>query len=137
MTVHPGNLAGRPPMGQKKPRERQRKPRKALRKISRKRQKYLDSPERLAGLDHMAAVAMLPCLVCGCSGVEVHHEGKPRSDMKVLPLCPRHHKREYGPGAYHYSPRAFYALHGTSEALLKRVDEMLAAYEADCLGAWF
>ena len=137
MTVHPGNLAGLPPMGQKKPRDRQRKPRKALRKISRKRQKYLDSPERQKGLDYMGAVKMLPCLVCGCAGSEFHHEGKPRSDLKGLPLCPRHHRREFGPGAYHYSPRAFYALHGDSEALLKRVDELLAAYEADCLGTWF
>ena len=130
MTVHPGNLADLPPMGLK---DRDAKPRPRQRKPLRSKRKKATRVER----DHMGAVKMLPCLVCGCTGVEVHHEGKPRCNTRVLPLCPRHHKREYGPGAYHYSPSAFYAFHGTSEALLKRVDEMLAAYEADCLGAWF
>lgn len=75
---------------------------------------------------HMAAVAALPCLVCGVHGVEVHHEGKPRSDLRVLPLCPAHHRREFGPGAYHYSPKAFYAEHGDSKLLLAKVADMLA-----------
>jgi hypothetical protein len=46
--------------------------------------------------------------------------------MRVLPLCPKHHRREFGPGAYHYSKRAFYAAHGDSASLLARVAEMLA-----------
>ena len=75
---------------------------------------------------HMAAVAALPCLVCGVHGVEVHHEGKPRNDMRVLPLCPRHHRREFGEGAYHYSPRAFYEAHGDSKFLLAKVADQLA-----------
>jgi len=75
---------------------------------------------------HMAAVAALPCLVCGVHGVEVHHEGKPRSDMRVLPLCPRHHRREFGEGAYHYRPRAFYEAHGDSKFLLAKVADQLA-----------
>lgn len=75
---------------------------------------------------HMAAVAALPCLVCGRHPVEVHHEGKPRSDMRVLPLCPEHHRREFGPGAYHYSPRAFYEAHGDSKFLLAVVADQLA-----------
>ena len=37
----------------------------------------------------------------------------------------RHHRREFGSGAYHYSPRAFRELHGTDEALLKIVDDMI------------
>lgn len=86
---------------------------------------------------HMAAVAMLPCLVCNARPVEVHHEGTPRSNMRVLPLCAFHHRREYGPQAYHYSKRAFYDLHGTSEQLLARVAKMLAADEDDALGRWF
>ncbi len=130
MTVRFGNLAGLPPMGLKDldavktPRQRKRL------RSKRKKATAMES-------GHMGAVAGLPCLVCGCWPVEVHHEGKPRCNTRVLPLCPRHHRREYGSGAYHYSPSAFYVLHGTSEALLKRVDEMLAAYEADCLGTWF
>jgi hypothetical protein len=87
--------------------------------------------------EHMAAVAALPCIVCGCWPIEVHHEGKPRSNMRVLPLCPRHHRREFGLGAYHYSPRAFYAAHGSSEELLSRVDRMLAETDDETLGNWF
>lgn len=89
---------------------------------------------------HLSDVAGLPCLVCGRWPVEVHHDrpnGAPRDHMKVLPLCVSHHKREYGPGAYHYSPAAFYEAHGDSKALLKRVDEMIAAQEDQSLGEWF
>jgi hypothetical protein len=96
-----------------------------MRKRSPKREAYLASPERDAGKAHMAQVATLHCLVCGAWPVEVHHEAKPRSDMRCLPLCPPHHRREYGPQAYHYSPKAFYALHGTSEQLLERVQILL------------
>ena len=138
MTLHPGNLAGLPPMGlkgEKKPKAK----RQPLRKISRKKARYLASAERRDAEKHMAAVALLPCLVCGCWPVEVHHDhpSGPRDDTKVLPLCPRHHRREFGIGAYHYSPSAFYAAHGSHEDLLRRVTKLLAAQEADCLGEWF
>jgi hypothetical protein len=75
--------------------------------------------------EHMAHVAALPCLVCGAWPVEVHHEGTPRSDWRVLPLCARHHRREYGPGARHYSPKAFFAAHGTASEMLAQVAEMI------------
>jgi len=75
---------------------------------------------------HMGRVAGLSCLVCGAYAVEVHHEGKPRNDMNVLPLCPAHHRREYGPGAYHYSRRAFNEMHGSDDDLLARVAALLA-----------
>ena len=118
------DLAGRGPLGLKQPKvERSR--RKALPRVSKKRAAYLASNDRKLGLAHMEKVSRLPCIVCGAHPVEVHHEGKPRSDMHVLPLCPRHHRREYGAGAYHYSPRAFYALHGPSVALLARVQQMI------------
>ena len=100
--------------------------RKAVRAISKKRAAYLASPERQDGLMHMARVAILRCIVCGCHGVEVHHEGTPRSDFAVLPLCPQHHRREFGPGAYHYSPSAFYEEHGDRRMLLAKVADMLA-----------
>jgi hypothetical protein len=96
-----------------------------MRKRSRKRDAYLASQEREEGKAHMARVAQLPCLVCGAYPVEVHHMPDPRSDMRVLPLCARHHRAEYGPGAFHYSKPAFYAAHGSPEALLKRVEAML------------
>ena len=73
----------------------------------------------------MGRVAQLPCLVCGAHPVEVHHEGKPRSDFNCLPLCPRHHRQQFGPGAYHYSPKAFYEAHGSSAELLARVAKIL------------
>lgn len=130
------NLVGAPPLGQKAPKA-DKPPRKGLRRVSRKRAAYLRSAARDEGKRHMANVALLPCLVCGVYGVEVHHEGSPRSDMNVLPLCPRHHRREFGPGAYHYSKRAFYGAHGSSEALLARVDEMLRAADDSALGEWF
>jgi hypothetical protein len=120
------DLAGRGPLGLKQP-----KPPKAARKrvkpVSDKRAAYLASPERKAGKAHMAAVAQLPCIVCGAWPVEVHHEGFPRSDLNVLALCPPHHRREFGPGAIHYSPKAFYARHGSSDDLLARVAKLLAA----------
>ena len=136
MTARVGDLAGKGPLGQKaaKPEAKQRKP---MRRVSRKRAEYLASPERAEGKAHMANVAMLHCLVCGAWPVEVHHEGTPRSDKRVLPLCPRHHKREFGPGAFHYSKRAFYALHGSSDALLARVEQLLSASEDESLASWF
>ena len=118
------DLAGRGPLGQKPPKT-PRKARKPIPKISAKRKAYMASQARVDGLAHMARVAQMPCLVCGAWPVEVHHEGKPRSDMNVLPLCPAHHRREFGPGAYHYSPKAFYAAYGSSSDLLARVAKML------------
>lgn len=115
------------PLGLKQPKPNQAK-RKALPRVSKKRAAYLDSPEREAGKAHMARVARLYCIVCGAWPVEVHHEGKPRSDMMCLPLCQRHHRREFGPGSYHYSPKAFYAAHGPSSDLLESVRKMLNAF---------
>jgi hypothetical protein len=112
------DLAQRGPLGQKQPKAATK--RKAVRKVSAKRAAYLASDDRRAALEHMARIAQMPCLVCGAWPVEVHHEGKPRSDWNVLPICPRHHRREFGPGAYHYSPKAFYAIHGPSAELLAR-----------------
>jgi hypothetical protein len=118
------DLGQRGPLGQKKPKAERGK-KKGLPRVSKKRAAYLSSPERESGKTHMGRVAQLPCLVCGAQPVEVHHEGKPRSDMNCLPLCPPHHRREYGVGAYHYSPKAFYTAHGPSEELLAKTMLML------------
>ena len=131
------DLARRGPLGIKDRKEHPplenpwaaKKPRKAVRKVSSKRAAYLASTARVDGLARMARVAELPCLVCGARPVEVHHFPSPRSDMRVGPLCPPHHRREFGPGAYHYSRRAFNDLHGTDDELLARTDAMLAAKE--------
>lgn len=96
-----------------------------IRKRSAKREKYMRSAERQDGVAHMLAVKALGCIVCGAHPAEFHHEGKPRDDMRGFPVCPPHHRREYGPGAYHYSPKAFYALHGSSEYLLGKIAALL------------
>jgi len=106
------------------------KPRKALKPVSKKKAARKAAEAAMGAREHMAAVARLPCLVCGCYGVEVHHEGFPRSDFNVLPLCPRHHRREFGEGARHYSPQAFFALHGSPQFLLDKVAKMLRDYVA-------
>lgn len=111
-------------MGQKKPKP-DKKPRKPIPKQSPKRRAYMASSARKDGLAHMGRVAALPCLVCGVYGVEVHHATVPRDDMRVLPLCPKHHRREFGPDSYHYSPRAFIEKHGTIAELLAKVERML------------
>lgn len=103
--IHSGNLSGRGPLGLKAP-------------------KPINGTK--AAKDHMGRVKQLPCMICGVTGVEVHHEGKPRNDMRVLPLCPPHHRREFGPGSYHYSPKAFYEAHGDSKFLLAKVADMLS-----------
>ena len=119
------DLAGRPPLGPKPPKT-PAKARKPLPKVSAKKRAHKASERAAGAWEHMEAVKALPCLVCGCHGVEVHHEGYPRSDFNVLPLCPQHHRREYGPGAIHYSRKSFYADHGSSADLLARVAQMLA-----------
>jgi len=113
----------RGPLGPKHPKPPKR--RKPLPRVSKKRAAYLTSDDRAAGLAHMARVAQLPCLACGTWPVEVHHMQDPRSDLRVIPLCPRHHRREFGPGSYHYSPKAFIAAHGSPADLLARVDCLL------------
>lgn len=120
-----GDLAGRGALGQKQP--RQPKTRKPIRKISAKKAAQKGKERAAGGPAHMAAVKALPCLVCGVYGVEVHHFLHPRSDFRVAPLCPRHHRREYGPGAYHYSRSDFNAAHGSDDELLERVQAMLDA----------
>ena len=118
------DLAGRPPLGPK-PAKQPKAARKPIPKQSKKRKAYMASAERKAGVIHMGLVARLPCLACGAHPVEVHHCPDHRSDMRVLSLCPRHHRREFGEGAYHYSPRAFRERHGTDEALLEIVAAMI------------
>jgi hypothetical protein len=123
------DLAGRPPLGPK-PEKQPRQPRKRIRPVSPKRAAKKAQEAASGARKHMARVARLPCLVCGAWPVELHHEGKPRSDWNVLPLCPAHHRREYGPGAYHYAPRAFYAAHGSSAELLALVARLLGKSSA-------
>ena len=100
--------------------------RKPMNKVSAKRKARKATEKAQGAWEHMALVKALPCLVCGVYGVEVHHLPDPRSDWRAVPLCPFHHRREYGPQAYHYSRRNFNALHGTDEQLLALVNEALS-----------
>jgi hypothetical protein len=102
-----------------------------LRKVSAKKRAHKAAEKAAGAHDHMAAVKALPCLICGASPVEVHHLPDPRSDFRVVPLCPFHHRREYGPQAYHYSRRNFNAIHGSDEQLLARTIEMLGETHGD------
>jgi hypothetical protein len=102
--------------------------RKPMAKRSQKRQAYMASTARQDGLAHMMAVRELGCLICGAPA-EAHHLPHPRDDLRTIPLCPFHHRREYGPEAYHYSRRNFNALHGSDEELLERVRLMLASLD--------
>jgi len=115
-----GNFGQKPPLGLKADKPA-KGPRKPIPKQSAKRKAYMASQDRVDGLAHMQKVAALPCIVCGARPVEVHHATRPRDDMKVWPLCPQHHRREFGPGAYHYSPKAFCAAHGSVDELLAKV----------------
>lgn len=97
----------------------------ALRPRSKKRKAYLASDKRKEAFKHMGRVAQLGCLVCGAMPVEVHHLPHPRDDFRTVPLCPPHHRTEYGPQAYHYSRRNFNERHGSDEELLAKTLEML------------
>jgi hypothetical protein len=118
------NLARLPPLGLKQPKPA-KGPRKPIPKQSTKRKAYLTSQARVEGLAHMEKVAQMGCFVCGARQVEVHHFLHPKSDFRVAPLCPPHHRREFGPGSYHYSPAAFRELHGTDEEIIAAVNARL------------
>lgn len=94
MTVHPGNLAGRPPLGLKKPREpKRRKP------LTVKPRKPRDGDDPA----YLAAVRSLPCVICDGWGMrqisptEAHHTicgryGQHKTpDRQAIPLCRCHH----------------------------------------------
>jgi hypothetical protein len=120
----PGDLAGRGPLGPK-PTTTPSKARKPLPRVSPKKRAQ-KAAERAAGAsEHMAAVAALPCLVCGVWPVEVHHvtgDGKPRSDFRVIPLCYECHR---GPNGYHNAKATWIAKNGPDYLLLDAVAKML------------
>jgi len=97
--------------------------RKPMNKVSAKRKARKAAEKAQGAWEHMARVKALPCLICGACGVEVHHDPDPRSDWRVLPLCPFHHRREYGPQALHYNRRGFHERHGSVEDMLRQVYE--------------
>jgi len=119
------DLAGRGPLGQRQPKP-PKKPRKPLPQRSRKKLAYLASQARVDAKRHMAEVGQCDCAACGKPGPsQVHHvtgDGKPRDDMRVLPLCYECHQ---GPNGYHNAKAAWVARHGPDYMLLPKVDAML------------
>lgn len=65
----------------------------------RRKAKYVPAAEQR----HMARVAQMGCLVCGRQATVHHvtasiHGGRlPRSNWRVVPLCPVHHQIQHGP----------------------------------------
>lgn len=88
------------------------------------------SPKKTSpdGRKHMAAVAGLPCVICGAWPVEVHHTISGRyghrksSDFETLPLCFNHHR---GPEGIHASKRQWEAAHGLDTDYLPVVKKLL------------
>lgn len=108
MTAHPGNLAGKPPLGFKQP-----KPVRGTK----------------SARAHMARVARLPCVCCGYWPVEVHHVCSGRygqakaSDFQTIPLCYAHHR---GADGIHTDKARWEATFGMDTDYLPVVADMLA-----------
>lgn len=101
---HPGNLAGRPPLG-------------------------LKAQRQTKDLVHMARVAALPCVICGYWPVEVHHcisgrfSQRRAPDTMTIPLCLDHHR---GAAGIHTSKARWEAEHGLDTDYLPVVADQLA-----------
>ncbi len=77
---------------------------------------------------HLTLVAALPCIVCGARPVEIHHVrrfGSRRDHMRVLPICPRHHRTGGHGVAFHAGRRTWEAEYGSQADMLVRVAAML------------
>lgn len=112
------DLAGRPGLGLKQPKP-PKQPCKPIPKISAKKRAH-KAAERAAGAwEHMAWVKTHPCAACGAPGPsEAHHvtgDKMPRSDFRVIALCPPCHT---GPNGYHRAKRTWVAMHGPDYGFL-------------------
>lgn len=80
-------------------------------------------------LDRVAALGCIACQVLGYQDTpaEIHHirsgagGGQRSSNLRVLPLCPAHHRQGGYGVAYHAGRLAWEAAFGTELALLARV----------------
>ena len=104
--------------------------RKPMNKVSAKRKAKKASAEGQAGLEHMARVAQLPCVICGAWPVHVHHcfhgryGARKASDFDTIPLCPRDHLD--GPEAIHRDKSGWMARNGPDYSYLDRVKDALS-----------
>ncbi|MCW7556510.1 Ref family protein [Endozoicomonas gorgoniicola] len=92
---------------------------------------------------HLSDVAALGCIACrrmgyGETPAEVHHitsgygMGEMRDDLKVIPLCPEHHRT--GKDAIHVSPALFERRFGHELELLEQTCSDLGIYRASFVG---
>ena len=119
------HLGGKGPLGPKTGKTGPKQP-NPVRKVSTKRAAYMASPERKAGLMHMARVKLLSCICCGAPAPsDAHHvtgDGMPRDDMRTIPLCWACHR---GPHGYHNDKANWVAKYGPDYAMLERVAGMI------------
>jgi hypothetical protein len=79
----------------------------------------------------MSKVAELGCIACIKLGfedtpAEIHHVkrfGNKRDNLKVIPLCPHHHRTSQE--SYHLNPKDFTEMFGTQDELLEEVMERI------------
>ena len=113
------DLAGRGPLGPKAPKQ-PKGPRKPIPRISAKKRAHKAAEKASGAWEHMAWVKAHPCAACGAPGPsEAHHvtgDGKPRSDLRVIALCPPCHT---GPSGYHKAKKAWVAKHGPDYGFLR------------------
>lgn len=123
MSIHPGNIGGKPPLGLKQDRPREPKTRKAIKA----------KPQRISAADraHLAAVAALPCVICWKPGPsEVHHvicgrySQRRAPHTQTIPLCAECHR--IGPNAIHENKTAWVERNGADHEFLPLVADMLA-----------
>ena len=73
--------------------------------------------------DHLNWIASLPCSVCKCKPVQVHHirlNAEPRNHKKTIPLCWEHHQ---GPEGIHFLGKyEFRKRFGHEMEMLKRLE---------------
>jgi hypothetical protein len=86
-------------------------------------------PSKAFGKLHMAKVARIPCVICGCWPVEVHHciserfSQRKAWDTETIPLCVNHHR---GPDGIHTDKAAWESKYGLDKNYLSTVADMIA-----------
>ena len=101
-----------------------------MKPVSAKRKAYRASAEGQAGLEHMARVKMLPCVICNAPPPnDAHHCYHDRygtakeSDFDTIPLCKWCHQD--GPLSVHRAKATWREMHGPDYSYLDRVKELL------------
>ena len=101
--------------------------------------KHKPTPAEISlGREHMGWVAKIPCVICKCWPVEVHHVIHDRfsqaraSDFDTIPLCPDHHRE------LHAGKATWRKKHGADYEYLPWVrEEVERLREAEILGDVF